>query len=89
MMIWCTLGEYEGASFYIILHLMKLWAVLFLIIPIFGVFYVLWHVWNILPLPVTVKVIVVTLLAMALACLFYNFIVGQINPSICMTFFHS
>ena len=76
MMIWCTLGEYEGASFYIILHLMKLWAVLFLIIPIFGVFYVLWHVWNILPLPVTVKVIVVTLLAMALACLFYNFIVG-------------
>lgn len=58
---------------------MKLWALLFFIMPISGFVYVSWHTWQILPLPSYLRWAVIALFVIAISCMFFNFLVGLDN----------
>lgn len=47
--------------------------ILFMLLPLLGNVYVLWHVWRILPLPTWAKVVVVTVMLFAFLLLFVGF----------------
>ena len=51
----------------------KFGMLIFMLLPLLGNVYVLWHVWRILPLPSWVKVVVVTLMVFAFLLLFVGF----------------
>lgn len=56
---------------------MKMGMIIFLLLPILGNVYVLWHVWRILPLSPWLKTIVVVLMVAAFFLLFLNFRMHQ------------
>lgn len=51
----------------------KFGMLIFMLLPLLGNVYVLWHVWRILPLPSWAKVVVVTLMVFAFLLLFAGF----------------
>ena len=51
----------------------KFGMLIFMLLPLLGNVYVLWHVWRILPLPSWSKVVVVTLMVFAFLLLFVGF----------------
>ena len=51
----------------------KFGILIFMLLPLLGNVYVLWHVWRILPLPSWAKVVVVTLMVFAFLLLFVGF----------------
>lgn len=51
----------------------KLGMIIFMLLPLIGNVYVLWHVWRILPLPTWAKALVVTLMVFAFLLLFVGF----------------
>ncbi|HEY9551853.1 MAG TPA: metallophosphoesterase [Prevotella sp.] len=53
---------------------MKMWAVLFFLLPLIGVVYILWHVWQLLPVATPYKIGAVGLLLAAWMMLFVNFL---------------
>ena len=55
---------------------MKLWFLLFSLVPIAGFAYIFWHSWQILPFPSPVKWTVVALMALCVVIFFCNFIFG-------------
>lgn len=55
---------------------MKLWGILFLVLPILGCVYVGWHVWRILPLDAALKWGIIAVMVLCFLCLFVNFLVG-------------
>lgn len=55
---------------------MKLWFLLFLVLPVAGLAYIIWHAWQILPWSVAGKIAVVMMIVLAAGCLFFNFTVG-------------
>lgn len=50
------------------------WIIVFLLVLLLGCGYVSWHVWQILPLAVVGKWIVVGALLLCIVCFFTNFI---------------
>jgi len=46
--------------------------VVFMLFPLLGHLYVFWHVWQILPTPSWVKVLVIILMLLAFACMFFG-----------------
>ena len=56
-----------------IVNQMKLGFLIILLLPFLGQFYVSWRVWHLLPAPMVVKIVVVVLMTLALACLILNF----------------
>jgi len=58
---------------------MKMWAIILFLLPILGLAYVLWHSWQILPLPPIGKVVVVLAMLLCVVCMFFNFLVGLDN----------
>ena len=52
---------------------MKWGMIIFMLLPLLGNVYVLWHVWRILPLPIWTKVLVITLMVFAFLLLFVGF----------------
>ena len=56
---------------------MKMGMIIFLLLPILGNVYVLWHVWRILPLSPWLKTIVVVLMVAAFLLLILNFRMHQ------------
>ena len=55
---------------------MKIWFVLFLLLPLSGCLYVGWHVWKMLPLAPAFKAAVIVVMTLCLLCLFANFLIG-------------
>lgn len=55
------------------------WIIVFLLVLLLGCGYVSWHVWQILPLAVVGKWIVVGALLLCIVCFFTNFILGLDN----------
>ena len=55
---------------------MKLWGIIFLLLPILGCIYVGWSVWRILPLANIWKVVVIISMIASLMMLFVGFGVG-------------
>ena len=55
---------------------MKLWALVFFLLPVLGCAYVGWHVWRILPLANVWKSVVVVLMAACFALFVQNFVIG-------------
>ena len=55
---------------------MKLWALVFFLLPLLGCAYVGWHVWRILPLVNVWKSVVVVLMAACFALFVLNFVIG-------------
>ena len=55
---------------------MKLWALVFFLLPLLGCAYVGWHVWRILPLATVWKWVVVLLMAACFALFILNFVIG-------------
>ena len=55
---------------------MKLWALVFFLLPLLGCAYVGWHVWRILPLANVWKSVVVALMAACFALFVLNFVIG-------------
>ena len=55
---------------------MKLWALVFFLLPVLGCAYVGWHVWRILPLANVWKSVVVVLMAACFALFVLNFVIG-------------
>ncbi len=55
---------------------MRMWFVLFTLVPIIGFTYIFWHVWHILPLPATARIAVLTAMAVCVVIFFGNFIFG-------------
>ncbi len=55
---------------------MKLWALVFFLLPLLGCAYVGWHVWRILPLATVWKWVVVFLMAACFALFILNFVIG-------------
>ena len=55
---------------------MKLWALVFFLLPLLGCTYVGWHVWRILPLANVWKTVVVVLMASCFALFVLNFVIG-------------
>lgn len=55
---------------------MKLWALVFFLLPVLGCAYVGWHVWRILPLVNVWKSVVVVLMAACFALFVLNFVIG-------------
>ena len=55
---------------------MKPWFFIFFILPLLGFAYVVWHVWQILPLPPTWKYAAVTVMSLPVLCLFSHFLIG-------------
>lgn len=53
-----------------------IWAFTFFVLPIIGLAYSLWHVWNILPLSPVVKTIIAVILALCFVVMITNFTVG-------------
>ena len=51
----------------------RLGMIIFMLLPLLGNVYVLWHVWRILPLPTWAKVVVVTVMVFAFLLLFVGF----------------
>ena len=51
----------------------RLGMIIFMLLPLLGNVYVLWHVWRILPLPTWAKVVVVTVMLFAFLLLFVGF----------------
>ena len=58
---------------------MKIWAILFFLLPFVGVVYVLWHVWHLLPLTIPYKVTVVGAMLLSVALLFVSFLANIEN----------
>lgn len=55
---------------------MKLWALVFFLLPVLGCAYVGWHVWRILPLANVWKTVVVVLMAACFVLFVLNFVIG-------------
>lgn len=55
---------------------MKLWALVFFLLPVLGCAYVGWHVWRILPLANVWKTVVVVLMAACFSLFVLNFVIG-------------
>lgn len=55
---------------------MKLWALVFFLLPLLGCAYVGWHVWRILPLANVWKSVVVVLMAACFVLFVLNFVIG-------------
>ena len=55
---------------------MKLWALVFFLLPLLGCAYVGWHVWRILPLATVWKWVVVLLMTACFALFIGNFVIG-------------
>jgi len=55
---------------------MKLWALVFFLLPLLGCAYVGWHVWRILPLATVWKWVVVLLMTACFALFILNFVIG-------------
>lgn len=55
---------------------MKIWAIIFFLLPLVGCIYVGWHVWRILPLAAVWKTLVVVAMAACFALFILNFVVG-------------
>ena len=55
---------------------MKLWALVFFLLPLLGCAYVGWHVWRILPLATVWKWVVVLLMTTCFALFILNFVIG-------------
>lgn len=55
---------------------MRMWFVLFTLVPIIGFAYIFWHVWHILPLPLTARIAVLVAMAVCVVIFFGNFIFG-------------
>lgn len=55
---------------------MKLWALVFFLLPVLGCAYVGWHVWRILPLATVWKWVVVLLMTACFALFILNFVIG-------------
>ena len=55
---------------------MKLWALVFFLLPLLGCAYVGWHVWRILPLATVWKWVVVLLMMACFALFILNFVIG-------------
>ena len=55
---------------------MKYWAILFFLLPILGNVYIFWRIWHMLPLCVTLKVMIISILSLGVIMLFVNFGVG-------------
>ena len=55
---------------------MKLWALVFFLLPVLGCAYVGWHVWRILPLASGWKTVVVVLMAACFVLFVLNFVIG-------------
>ena len=55
---------------------MKLWALVFFLLPVLGCAYVGWHVWRILPLANVWKSVGVVLMAACFALFVLNFVIG-------------
>lgn len=55
---------------------MKLWAIVFFLLPVLGNVYVFWRIWQILPFGVPVKVLILSILSLGLILLFVNFGLG-------------
>ena len=53
---------------------MKFWVILFLLLPLVGVAYVLWHVWQLLPLTTPYKITVVGIMLLSILLLFVSFL---------------
>lgn len=56
--------------------LMKPWFFIFFLLPLLGFAYVVWHVWQILPLSPSWKGAVVGLMLLSVVCLFSHFLIG-------------
>ena len=55
---------------------MKLWALVFFLLPVLGCAYVGWHVWRLLPLSAVWRWVVVALMAACFALFILNFVIG-------------
>ena len=55
---------------------MKIWAIIFFLLPILGCTYVGWHVWRILPLTAVWKTLVIVAMAACFALFILNFVLG-------------
>ena len=55
---------------------MKLWALVFFLLPLLGCTYVGWHVWRILPLATVWKCVVVIVMAACFVLFIMNFVIG-------------
>lgn len=55
---------------------MKIWAIIFFLLPILGCTYVGWHVWRILPLTAVWKTLVIVAMAVCFALFILNFVLG-------------
>lgn len=53
-----------------------IWAVIFFLLLSLGITYVSWHIWQILPICILAKWVVVSLLLACIVCFFTNFFVG-------------
>lgn len=53
-----------------------IWAVIFFLLLSLGITYVSWHIWQILPIGILAKWVVVSLLLACIVCFFTNFFVG-------------
>lgn len=58
---------------------MRMWFILFTIVPIVGFAYIFWHTWQILPLPLAGKLTVLGVMALCVVIFFGNFIFGLDN----------
>ena len=55
---------------------MKIWAIIFFLLPILGCTYVGWHVWRILPLTTAWKTLVIVAMVACFALFILNFVLG-------------
>ena len=55
---------------------MKIWAIIFFLLPLLGCTYVGWHVWRILPLSALWKTLVIVAMAACFALFILNFVLG-------------
>ena len=55
---------------------MKPWFFIFFLLPLLGFAYVVWHVWQILPIPPAWKYAAVTVMSLPVLCLFSHFLIG-------------
>ena len=55
---------------------MKLWAIIFFLLPLLGCTYVGWHVWRILPLTAVWRTLVIVAMAACFALFILNFVLG-------------
>lgn len=58
---------------------MRFWFFLFLVLPLLGMVYVLWHVWQILPLSQAWRWVVIVAMALCLLVFFGNFSLWNID----------